>query len=140
MHRLLITLVLCLHLMLPAIAAAQEAGKGPLNYSLKMYGVILGIALFGGLASWWGKVRKGELLIWNISALVGELTISAFAGLMAFYICDALSMSQGLMAAVVGISGHAGARAIVWIETVGQKWAEKRLGIDTTIPPKGPAA
>ena len=112
---------------------AQDDAKGPLNYSLKVYGSILAIALLGGLASWWGKVSKGQLPMWNISALVGELCISAFAGLMAFYICDYMNLHQGLMAAIVGVSGHAGTKAINWVEGLGQRFIEKKLNIE---PPK----
>ncbi len=133
MSRIILTLVLCLHLLAPATVWAQEAAKGPLNYSLKVYGGILAVALLGGLASWWGKVRKGELLMWSISSLVGELCISAFAGLMAFYLCDYMNLHQGLTAAIVGVAGHAGTKGINWLENLGQRFAEKKLGIE---PPK----
>ncbi|WP_397408213.1 phage holin family protein [Polaromonas sp.] len=102
MTRAILTLIFCMHLLLPATVWAQEVAKGPLNYSLKVYGGILAVALLGGLASWWGKVRKGELLMWNISALVGELCISAFAGRIALYLCDYMNLHQGLTAAIVG--------------------------------------
>lgn len=140
MPRTLLIMILCVHLLLPMAAMAQEAAKGPLNYSLKIYTAIFALALLGGLASWFGKVRKGELLMWNISALVGELCISAFSGLMAFYLCDYMGFHQGLTAAVVGVSGHAGTRGINWIESLGQKFAEKKLGIDTSLPNKEPPA
>ena len=139
MDRALLTLILCLHLLTPSAAWAQDAVKSPLNYSLKVYGGILAVALLGGLASWFGKVRRGELLMWNISALVGELCISAFAGLIAFYLCDYMNLHQGLTAAIVGVSGHAGTKGINWLESFGQRFAEKKLGIDTTLPPKEPS-
>lgn len=134
------SLILCLHLLMPAAVWAQEAVKGPLSYSLKVYGGILAIALLGGMASWFGKVRRGELLMWNISALVGELCISAFSGLIAFYLCDYMNFHQGLTAAIVGVSGHAGTKGINWIENLGQRFAEKKLGIDTSLPNKEPPA
>ena len=140
MTRSILALILCMHLLLPVAAWAQDAVKSPLNYSLKVYGVILAVALLGGLASWFGKVRRGELLMWNISALVGELCISAFAGLIAFYLCDYMNLHQGLTAAIVGVSGHAGTKGITWLEGLGQRFAEKKLGIDTAIPNKEPPA
>lgn len=133
MHRIMITLILCLHLLTPTVVWAQGAVKSPLNYSLKVYVAILAVALFGGLASWYGKVRRGEMLMCNISALVGELCISAFAGLIAFYLCDYMSLHQGLTAAIVGVAGHAGTKGINWLEGLGQRFAEKKLGIE---PPK----
>ncbi len=129
----MITLILCLHLLTPTVVWAQGAVKSPLNYSLKVYVAILAVALFGGLASWYGKVRRGEMLMCNISALVGELCISAFAGLIAFYLCDYMSLHQGLTAAIVGVAGHAGTKGINWLEGLGQRFAEKKLGIE---PPK----
>ena len=129
----MITLILCLHLLTPTVVWAQDAVKSPLNYSLKVYVAILAVALFGGLASWYGKVRRGEMLMWNISALVGELCISAFAGLMAFFLCEYMSLNTWLSAAVVGMSGHAGTKGINWLESLGQRFAEKKLGIE---PPK----
>ena len=133
MHRIIINVILCLHLLAPMAAWAQDQVKSPLNYSLKVYVAILAIALFGGLASWYGKVRRGEMLMWNISALVGELCISAFAGLMAFFLCEYMSFNTWLSAAVVGMSGHAGTKGINWLEGLGQRFAEKKLGIE---PPK----
>lgn len=127
--RTLISLLFALQMSMPAWA--QDDAKGPLNYSLKVYGSILAIALLGGLASWWGKVSKGHLPMWNISALVGELCISAFAGLIAFYLCDYMSLHQGLTAAIVGVSGHAGTKGINWVEGLGQRFVEKKLNIET---------
>lgn len=136
MTRAILTLILCMHLLLPAAAWAQSAARSPLNISLREYGFLLFIALLGGLASWFGKVRRGELVIWNLTALVGELCISAFAGLMAFYGCEYFGFSPWLTAAIVGMSGHAGARAIAWAESAGQRIAERKLGIDPVITPK----
>ena len=135
MARILITLVLCLHLLLPAVAWAQLSVRNPLNISLREYGFFLGLAVLGGVASWWSKVRRGELPIWNISAFIGELVISAFAGLMAFYLCEWWGMPPLLTAAIVGMSGHAGARGLSWLESLGQRAIEKRLGIEPEQKP-----
>ena len=131
MHRIILTLVLCLHLLLPAVAWAQSNVRNPLSVSLREYCFFLGLAVLGGVTSWWSKVRRGELPIWNISAFIGELVISAFAGLMAFFLCEYMSFNTWLSAAVVGMSGHAGAKGIGWLESAGQRMAEKKLGIDT---------
>lgn len=58
MTRLLITLILCLHLLAPMVAYAQSVVRSPVSYSLQEYGFVLGTALLGGLASFWIKVRK----------------------------------------------------------------------------------
>jgi hypothetical protein len=53
--------------------------------------------------------------------------------LMAFYLCDYMNLHQGLTAAIVGVAGHAGTKGINWLESLGQRFAEKKLGIE---PPK----
>lgn len=135
MTRAIITILLCMHLLLPATVWAQAILKTPLSYSLREYGMVLAVAILGGIASFWGKVRRGELALLNISALIGELCMSAFAGLMAFYLCEWWGMPPLLTAAIVGMSGHAGARGLTWLESVGQKVVEKRLGIEPEKKP-----
>lgn len=135
MTRAILTLILCAHMLLPAAVWAQSVLKTPLSYSLREYGMVLAVAILGGIASFWGKVRRGELALFNISALIGELCMSAFAGLMAFYLCEWWGMPPLLTAAIVGMSGHAGARGLTWLESIGQKAIEKRLGIEPEQKP-----
>lgn len=121
--RLLIQLIVCLHLLAPVIAFAQSQSKDPLSYPLKQWALVLGLALFGGLASWWTKVRNGEIAMHNFGHLVGELTISAFAGVITFFGCEWAGLAPLLTAAIVGISGHMGTRAIALAE----RYAERRF-------------
>jgi hypothetical protein len=135
MSRLLLSLILSAHLMLPTMAWAQTVLKTPLSYTLRDYAAVFAFAILGGIASFFGKVRRGELALFNISALIGELCMSAFAGLMAFYLCEWWGTPPLLTAAVVGMSGHAGARGLSWLESVGQKFMEKKLGIEPEKKP-----
>lgn len=107
------------------LSIAHAEPKDPLNYPLKQYGFMLGIALLGGLVSWSNKVRKGDLAAWNLMQLVGELATSAFAGLLAFWICEYMNADKLLTAALVGITGHMGTRGIVVFE----KWAQRKWGV-----------
>lgn len=134
MTRLLITLILCLHLLTPMVVYAQSVVRSPVSYSLQEYGFVLGTALLGGLASFWIKVRKGEVLMWNLSALIGELCVSAFAGLIAFWLCEYLNLNPLLTSAIVGMSGHAGAKGLVWLESLGQRVVERKFGLAATKP------
>lgn len=118
--RYLAILTLCLHLMAPAVSWAQAA-KDPLSYPLKQYGFMLATALLGGLVSWYGKVRKGELKGWQISHLIGELATSAFAGLLCFWICQAWGLDLSWTVPLVGISGHMGTKAISAFESYAQR-------------------
>lgn len=128
--RFIVELLLCLHLLMPLAANSQTIMKTPLSYSLNEYGVVLATALLGGAASWFMKVRRGEILVWNLSALIGELCVSAFAGLLAFWICEWLEIKPLLTAAIVAMAGHAGAKGISWAELLAQRLVEKKLGID----------
>lgn len=102
---------------------ALAADRDPLDVPLRQYGFLLSVALLGGLVSWARQVRAGTLQAYNLSALVGELATSAFAGLLTFWICSYLNAPQSLTAALVGIAGHMGTRAIQKFE----RWAERRL-------------
>ncbi len=135
--RTFICIILSLHMLVPIAVWAQAVVKTPLSYSLHEYSIVLATAMLGGLASWWMKIRRGELLAWSLSALIGELCVSAFAGLLAFWLCEYFQLNPLLTSAVVGMSGHAGAKGLAWVETVGQRVVEKKLGI---APDPAPAA
>jgi hypothetical protein len=108
----------------PATAQVVTAADDPFNYPLKQYGLMLGVAIFGGLVSWIAKVRRGEVKPWQVNHLIGELCTSAFAGLLAFWVCKAFNTPASLTPALVGIAGHMGTKAIaVW-----EAWATKRWG------------
>jgi hypothetical protein len=119
--RIAILFMLCMQMLLPAIAYAQATLKDPLNYPLRQYGFMLGTALLGGLVSWYAKVRKGEIAAWSINQLIGELATSAFAGLLAFWLCESMSLAPLVTASLVGIAGHMGTRAIQGLENFAQK-------------------
>lgn len=120
------TSLLCFHLLSPLNAWAQEAAKSPLSYSIREYGMVLMTALLGGLVSWYTRVRKGELKGFSLFVLVGELSTSALAGLLAFWLCEYAALQPLLTAAIVGIAGHAGARALTQLEN----WAERKMHKD----------
>lgn len=125
-------LILALYLASPVYA--QQALKNPLSYSLREYGVILGIAMLGGIARWVMAVKRGESSVANIMALIGEMAISAFAGLLAFWICEAFEIRSLITYAAAGLAGHAGASGIAWMERIGQRWVEKRIGVTMPAP------
>jgi sugar phosphate permease len=110
--RALLQLAIVVYLCVPSLAWAADAIKDPLNYPLKQYAFMLSTALLGGLVSWYAKVRKGDVMAWNLSHLIGELCTSAFAGLIAFWICESFGFAPLITASLVGISGHMGTRAI----------------------------
>ena len=52
----------------------------------------------------------------RLTALLGDLFISSFAGLMTFYLCEASEIHGPLQAVLVGTSGHIGSRTIFILE------------------------
>jgi hypothetical protein len=124
-----IQLILCLHLLGPVLAWSQDtAPRDPLSYPIKTYVFMLGFAIFGGLVSFYSKVRRGEVEALSLMQLVGEIATSAFAGLLVFYLCEYLQIDQMLTAPLVGISGHMGAKVITIIEDVAKRRAASKLG------------
>lgn len=111
-----------------ATSAEAVASKDPLNYPLKQYLFILSISLLGGLVGWYSKVRKGQLQATNLMALIGELCTSALSGLLAFYVCEYLNFAPVLTAAIVGVAGHMGTRAINWAEETLKRRADGIAG------------
>lgn len=133
MRSLFVSCLLSIHLLMPYMAYAQDkATKGPLDYTLKQYGLFLGTAVAGGLVAWFNKVRTGVLPAWSINALIGELVTAAFTGLICFWICEWAGFPQLLSAALTGIMGHMGTRGIAMFE----EWASKKFG--ALVPPAPP--
>jgi drug/metabolite transporter (DMT)-like permease len=121
---LILQVVLCLHMLMPVAAMAQSvASKDPLSYPLKTYGFMLFVAILGGIVSFYAKVRRGEVAALSFMHLVGEITTSAFAGLLVFWLCEYLNVPQILTAPLVGISGHMGAKAI----GLAEGWAKRKF-------------
>lgn len=127
MRRRLVVLLIALH-ALPASASDRD----PLDFPLRQYAFILAISLLGGMVSWYAKVRQGTVQAWNVMHLIGELATSAFAGLLAFWFCAWANTPPLIAAALVGVAGHMGARAIGAFE----EWAQRKFG--STATPEGP--
>ncbi|KQY83644.1 phage holin family protein [Pelomonas sp. Root1444] len=122
MHLLRTATAKLIGLLLPMAAHAEA--KDPLSYPAKQYGFVLGLAVVGGLVSFYARVRKGEVMALNVTQLVGELTTSAFAGLLCFWLCELSGAPPLLAACLVGVAGHMGTRAITTFEAFAmRRWA-----------------
>jgi hypothetical protein len=77
---------------------------------------ILVLAGWGGLANFWRKRMSGQARPFNLAELAGEICISGFAGVVTYFLATAAGINELVVAALVGISGHAGSRAIFGIE------------------------
>ena len=90
--------------------------KDPTNYSVFTYMWVFGLSAWGGIVSFFRKVREGSSNKFSFVELVGEIATSAFAGLITFYLCEASGFSQLWTAVLVGVSGHMGTRALFHLE------------------------
>jgi predicted membrane protein len=93
---------------------------------LLTYAWVLGLATLGGAASFVRRVRSGQAKYSNIIELIGELVVSAFAGLVTFFLCQSAAFDEMLTAAFIAISGHMGTRIIFIFEA----YLVKKFGLD----------
>ena len=90
------------------------------------YAWVFGLAMLGGAASFVRRVRSGQAKYSNLIELIGELVVSAFAGLVTFFLCQSSKLDPMLTAAFIAISGHMGTRLIFLAE----EQLIKRFGLD----------
>lgn len=97
--------------------------KDPTNIAWLTYAWVVLLACLGGAVNFFNKVRSGVVRVVNLTEFMGEIVTSAFAGIITFYLCTWAELSPLLTAALVGISGHMGSRAIFRLE----RWAENKF-------------
>lgn len=90
--------------------------KDPSSYSLLTYVWVFGLAALGGFVNFMRKVREGHTQMFNVVEFIGEIVTSAFAGIITFWLCESSNIDPLLTAALVGISGHMGSRALFLLE------------------------
>lgn len=83
---------------------------------------MIGISVAGGIVSFVQKVKAGKARPFNLVELAGEMFISAFVGIVTFWICKYYGVNEYLTAAGVAISGHMGARVLFIMEN----WIERK--------------
>lgn len=96
--------------------------KDPTSYSMLTYAWVIGLSMTGGLVSFMRKVKAKGVRIFNVTEFIGEIFTSGFTGLLTFWLCEAGSIDPLVSAALIGISGHMGSRALLQIE----QWAHAR--------------
>jgi len=97
--------------------------KDPLSYSFLTYAWVILLSSWGGVVSFRTKLKNGVVRPFNLMELFGEMVTSGFVGVLTFFLCEAAGIEQLMSAALVGISGHMGSRAIWHLE----RWAERRI-------------
>lgn len=74
------------------------------------------LSVWGGLVQYAQRVRRGEAFSWV--ALVLDLVICSFAGLLTFLMCEAAGITGPVQAVLIAVSAHMGTRAIASLEVV----------------------
>lgn len=79
------------------------------------YAWMLLLAIWGGTASYISRIRKTKSPF-SVIELIGEWTISGFAGVVTALVCYRFQFDFYATSAAVGIAGHMGGRAIGMLE------------------------
>lgn len=85
------------------------------------------LAIWGGTANYLARI-KSSAVPFSALELVGEWTISAFAGIITAYVCYEMGFSFQMTAAMAGIAGHMGGRGIALVENWVTMLIRKRYG------------
>lgn len=104
-------ILIVISLVVLPIAAHAVSHNTPESYSLSTYCWVLATAITGGLTSVFGRIRRMTAL-----KVCGELVVSAFSGVITFWLCEYLEINQLASAALVGIVGHMGSRGMETLE------------------------
>ena len=87
--------------------------------ALLSWALLIGLSLWGGVASFYRKLKDGHVRVFNFTELIGELVISGFTGIVVANLCDSIpSCPTPLKYALVGIAAHMGSRALFKLESV----------------------
>lgn len=103
------------------INAAYAGGALSSDNSLRAigwytWGWVVGLGMLGGATSFYQKLISGATRPFNFAELLGELVGSAFVGIVTFLLCKEYGFSEYVTAALVGITGHMGSRAMMLFE------------------------
>ena len=102
--------------MLEQTKQAGDIAKDPTSYSMLTYAWVFALAMLGGVVNFMRKLQQGHVRAFNIVEFIGELVTAAFAGVLTFWMCEHSNLSPLVTAALVGISGHMGSRALFMME------------------------
>jgi len=100
-------------------------GGGDLNWSAVL--VMAFVSLWGGLVNYLGRLRSGAVKQFNVVELIGEFTISSFAGLLVGFVALAFNVHLLICMALAGVAGHAGGRTVYFLDAMFSKKLESLI-------------
>lgn len=98
--------------------------------SLVAFALMMVLAMWGGLANYIYRIKSGAVKMFSFIELLGEWVISGFSGVLVYLVATHYGVDPLLVAVMVAIAGHAGARATFLIE---QFFARKLTGLADRI-------
>jgi hypothetical protein len=102
--------------------------ESPENFSFITWLWVVGLSILGGTVRTLTNLKLGMSFGDVARRWIVDVVVSAFIGIITFFLCEYAQFSQLLTAAMVGISAHMGTRAILILE----EWLYKKaLGVDT---------
>lgn len=99
--------------------------NSPENYNFITWVWVIGLSILGGTVRTLTHINMGMAWFDVARRWVVDIVVSAFVGIITFFLCEFAGLDQILTAAMVGISAHMGTRAIVILE----EYAYKRFSI-----------
>lgn len=84
----------------------------------------------GGLVNLIQRYRLAKDRRFSLKDWLGDLFISAFAGMLVYYLCKSIPVNDNLMAGLIGIAGHMGGRLIFMLEFWGKEIIRKKFGLE----------
>lgn len=114
--------------------------KDPATYSMLTYLWVAGLSAWGGVVGYIRKMKNGTLPRFSFAELIGDIVTSGFVGVVTFWLCEAAGIHGLVTAALVGISGHMGSRALFTFEKYFENQVMKRFfqGSQHDIDKRGP--
>lgn len=92
--------------------------KDPNNFGLLTIALMTVLAAWGGTVNYLTRIKKGVVETFSFIELLGEMCISCFSGVLVYLIGANYGVPPLLLAAMVGVAGHAGGRTAFYLETV----------------------
>lgn len=92
--------------------------KDPTSYSMLTYSWVIALAAVGGVVNFMRKLQAGHARAFNFVEFIGEVVTAGFTGVITFWLCEHAQISPLFTAALVGVSGHMGSRALYFFEKI----------------------
>ncbi len=86
--------------------------KTPESYSMITYLWVLVLSVWAGMASHLHSFRLHNKRDFDFIGFFVDILISAFVGVLTFFLCESAEIDPLLTAVLVGVSSHMGARSI----------------------------